>query len=430
MASDLRDINDKWETLTGDFFIEENSKTEFLKVSATTDCGDVKTKVYTLKAVKIVEDLRWAWRCAQELPKPDEIISETFEQTAEGEVLNRVIYHYELYEEPKLEYLQISVFATEGDTLSLENLKTEILPLLQPEQTYRVQKFKEETLSLEVVDKEGNVVEDGAILEARDSLNINISAYLICQTEAEEPVTFSFVNALIVLPDLPVVEEDIVLEEPVIKYDCLEGEDEKVFVKTETVTTDEKIIITNTYAVVRTLAFDAVVLPEMPDLTIKNGQIPDLTENKLLLQNYFNSLSDYVELQSIGFVTAEGNDFNENEALSETITLKGKVSTVCGNLFTNDFQVIVSASAVEDINANKISVSPSIVRSGEDVYIKGLSQNKTYVVEIYNLSGACVKSFTISNVNSYNTEIQSPAGYYMMRIVSDTEKTSFKYFVR
>lgn len=425
-------VGDEWQVLDSDFFIAEDSKTEFLRVSATTDCGDVKTKVYTLKTAVVEEEVRWKWMCQSELPKPDEIISETFEQTDNGEVLKRVVYHYVLFEEPKLEELNVSLFATEGDTLSLSNLKSEILPLLQPEQTWRVQKFKEETLTIEVVDKDGNVIEDGSALDVPDSLDINISAYLSCQTEGDEPVTFTFENSFIVLPNLPVEEVDIVLEEPIVRYDCTAGEDEKVFIETQTVTTDEKIVITHTYAIFRTLAFDDIVLPEMQDLTITNGQLPDLSGHKALLKQYFNLLSeyDYVEVESIDFVTAEGNVFNADETLEETITVKGIITTVCGELQTNEFKIIVSAAGLDGVDGNsRISLTPTIVNAGENLHISGLNSSKTYIVEIYNLAGVCVKSLTISGISAYSVEAQSLTGYYMMRIINDEEKASFKYFV-
>ena len=99
----------------------------------------------------------------------------------------------------------------------------------------------------------------------------------------------------------------------------------------------------------------------------------------------------------------------------------------CGrDLYSDLAHVDATASEV-------ITLNPTVAQPGEDLHIEGLYADMTYVVNVYNLTGMCTATYTVSNVTSFTIAAEQLQGYYMVKVEpqdSQLKAETFKYVVK
>lgn len=99
----------------------------------------------------------------------------------------------------------------------------------------------------------------------------------------------------------------------------------------------------------------------------------------------------------------------------------------CGrDIYTNLAHVDAVASEV-------ITLNPTVAQPGEDLHIEGLFADITYTVNVYNLTGMCTATYTVSNATSFTLSAEQLQGYYMVKVEpqdSQLKAETFKYVVK
>ena len=128
----------------------------------------------------------------------------------------------------------------------------------------------------------------------------------------------------------------------------------------------------------------------------------------------------------VGYYYTEKQILNPGDQYYAVVSSEVTPTDECGGSMYTNFIVIKKG-------ATPVSIAPTIARPGDDIYISGLNNETEYVISVFDLTGICVESHTVSDAETFTLQAQSTTGYYMVQVspnADDVRPETFKYVVK